>query len=366
MDLERGLKDWVAAGLMDATTADAIRAYEKQARRPWGRWAVIALGLLAVALGIALLVAANWWTIPDNLKIIVHLALTAGAAAAAWRADRKGWQWSREGALFLLGALVLGGIALQTQVFQLSGESWQALWFWLGLMAPILLLAAASRLNAYAFALMAGWAALALGTGKTTPVGQGIALSVPAALIGLSAIGGETRAAFARGLREAGLALLLGGASLVHIVWSVDFTVREAAEARLPLAIGTLFSAGALAYVRWRRDPAAGVLLPAGAVGIVAVLLALGMPHQGDWVSRLAGALIYAGMWGVVGWAAFRAGWTALFNIAVAALALRLFIVYFEIFASLAMTGAGLIGAGLLLIGLVLAWRRLMIRVRGA
>src|SRR3546814_18502124 len=92
---------------------------------------------------------------------------------------------------------------------------------------------ARSRLNGYALALMAGWAALALGTGDVGALGRGIALAVPAALLGLSAIG---RDAFATGLREAGPAFLLGGASLAHIAWSVSLDAAEVAEAWLPLA----------------------------------------------------------------------------------------------------------------------------------
>src|SRR3546814_9954645 len=76
-------------------------------------------------------------------------------------------------------------------------------------------------------ALMAGWAALALGTGDVGALGRGIALAVPAALLGLSAIG---RDAFATGLREAGLAFLLGGASLAHIAWSVSRSEEDTSE----------------------------------------------------------------------------------------------------------------------------------------
>jgi hypothetical protein len=50
----------------------------------------------------------------------------------------------------------------------------------------------------------------------------------------------------------------------------------------------------------------------------------------------------------------------------VAAVAVRLFIVYFELFGSLATTGLGLIVAGALLIGLTLLWRRVMTRAQPA
>src|SRR3546814_11683976 len=72
--------------------------------------------------------SSNWQAIPGGLKLGVHLLLTVIAAAVAWRADRLGQLWTADGVLFLLGALVLGGIALQTQIFPLVGASWQALY----------------------------------------------------------------------------------------------------------------------------------------------------------------------------------------------------------------------------------------------
>src|SRR3546814_11443187 len=113
-----------------------------------------------------------------------------------------------------------------------------------------------------------------------------------------------------------------------------------------------------LGFLHYRLDPAAAIILPSAVAAIVAVVLALGIPHGGDWPPRLACAIVYALMWGVIGWVAFRAGWTKLFGVAVAGLALWLFIIYFVIFASLAMPGAGLIGAGWLWPALGLCWRR--------
>src|SRR3546814_16338144 len=118
---------------------------------------------------------------------------------------------------------------------------------------------ARSRLNGYALALMAGWAALALGTGDVGALGRGIALAVPAALLGLSAIG---RDAFATGLREAGLAFLLGGASLAHIACSVRLDAAEVAEACLPLAIGAALSPLLLGFLPYRPSPAPPPTLP--------------------------------------------------------------------------------------------------------
>src|SRR3546814_11056721 len=107
MDLERGLQAWLASGLIDAATADAIRAHEGAARTPWGRWAVIALGLLAVALGIALVLASHCPPFPGGLQLAVPLLLTVIATAVTWRPDLRGPFMTGSGMPFLLGGVCL-------------------------------------------------------------------------------------------------------------------------------------------------------------------------------------------------------------------------------------------------------------------
>src|SRR3546814_5345216 len=87
--------------------------------------------------------------------------------------------------------------------------------------------------------------------------------------------------------------------------WSSDVCSSDLAW--LPLAIGAALSLIVLGFLHYRRDPAAAIILPSAVAAIVAVVLALGIPHGGDWPSRLAGAIVYALMWGVIGWVAFRA-----------------------------------------------------------
>ena len=77
---------------------------------------------------------------------------------------------------------------------------------------------------------------------------------------------------------------------------------------------------------------------------------------------RLFGAFAFLGLWGAIAKAAHDGGWRVLFGIAIGMIAVRLFIVYVELFGGLALTGIGLIVGGILLIGLTLAWAKLMKR----
>ena len=361
MALDRKLADWQAAGLIDRQTADAIAAHDAARERPVLRWAAVAIGLLATALGISLLVAANWDTIPAWLKIAVHGLLTIGAAIVAFMARHR--PRLREAALFLLGALVLAGIALQDQIYQVPQPLWGLLALGGALIAPAVLLAGTTRLTSVGLSLLLALAALAYGldmprSGALPAVLAGnLALALPSALL-FAGVRLHGRGGFADGFRNMGLALILGCASLAHFAWAVEVPRADALALllRLPLALALGLSA-ALAVKR-------NALLTRTviAASAAAILLAIATPHGDTLGARLFGAFAFLILWGVVARAAADSGWRVLFGIAVAAIALRLFIIYFELFGSLASTGLGLLAGGALLIGLALAWDRIVRR----
>lgn len=362
MSLESKLEAWVAAGLIDADAAARIRTHEEANDRPYVLWAIVGLGLFALALGLALIVAANWDVIADWLKLGVHLALTAAAAAAVWVGAARDNRWLKEGALFLLAAFVLAGIALHSQVYQLTGPMWQALVPWLVLMTPAMLIAGSTRLVAYGWAGMLLWTLASLALENEHADGlwyfvHGLAIAGPLLLIGISLLPWRSRS-FADGLREVGVLIWLGGVSFAHFVWAGTVTTSEAGEMAVRLVVPVVVAAAAVwAGRRWRMVPQA-MLLPIIAAPMAALLLATVVPHADGWPARLVGALIYMAMWGVVARAAIASGWRALFGVAIAAIGIRIFIIYFELFGSLATTGAGLIIGGVLLIALALGWRR--------
>ena len=190
MSLDSRLEAWVEAGLIDLPTADRIRAHEAARERPVARWAIAGLGLFAVVLGIILLISANWDRIPHGVKLGGHMALLLGAAAAHWHWKSRHRLWPAEGALFLFAGLVLAGIALQSQVYQLAGPAWHALLLWLAIAGPALLLSGETRLTGLAFSGLAllGPAAMAadsIDAGGWWRLAQGAAMAVPALLVAL-------------------------------------------------------------------------------------------------------------------------------------------------------------------------------------
>src|SRR5690606_372243 len=140
------LSRWQAAGLIDAATADSIREHERQNSRPVVMWAVAGIALMALALGLALIVAAHWDRSPAHVKLGVHFAAALAAALALVDGLRRPRALQAECALFLLVAFVLAGIALQGQVYQLASPIWQPLALWAILCGPVLVLAGTTYL----------------------------------------------------------------------------------------------------------------------------------------------------------------------------------------------------------------------------
>lgn len=366
MATESKLRVWTEAGLIDEAAAARIRDFEAANERPVALWAMVGLGLLALALGIILVVSANWDRIPDAVKLSVHFALTAAAAAAAWWGAARSKPWLAEGSLFLLGALVLAGIGLHAQVYQLTGPLWHALLLWLALMTPALLLGGSTRLTGIGWALMTLGAMLSVALDHAEARGpwlwvHGAAMATPALLVALSCVP-RLASAFAAGVREIAIIALLAAASIAHFGWASEVPGSEAADMALRFILPALAAALALLSNRRTGTMPQGLLLALVAGPTLAAALALAVPHPDIWVSRLLGVLTFAALWGWIAREASADGRSALFAVAVAAIAIRIFVIYIELFGSLAATGGGLIAGGALLVLLAVAWRRIVSR----
>ncbi len=376
------LKRWRDAGLIDDGAVARIAAWEAAHRRPVWLWALSGMGALAIGLGVVALVAANWEDIPAWLKLSGDLLLTALCTVlvfVAWQRERT---WPREiGALLLFG-LIISGIALIGQVYQLQSDPWQALLTWLALCTPFLALVAFTRLAG------ALWAAAALGTwfAAYEALERSVAslqstshthyfhllLYLPACLMIVVAVArrrwppaedqGEV-------LLRLSLAGLVGAVSATMI--AVDSSIVSTA-APIEVWIGgvaTLLAASVL----WR---AIGAPQRHHAIALLGLSLAI-------WTSTLLLAILWTGergagfeaslgllfivYWSAIGGLAARVGQRVLFGLAFTVVGVRLLILYFEAIGGLTATGLGLIGGGVLCLALTWAgWQLTRRMARGA
>jgi len=123
--LDSRLREWTAAGVLDAAAADRIRAFEEARAEPRLRWPIIlalAFGALLMGAGVLLFVAAHWDEMSPASRFALVLTMVAmfhvGGAFAAQRFDKLAI------ALHAIGTITLGaGIFLAGQIFNLE-EHW--------------------------------------------------------------------------------------------------------------------------------------------------------------------------------------------------------------------------------------------------
>lgn len=360
---ERKLQAWLAAGLIDADTAGRIRVWEAEHSRPLALWAVIGIGALAIGLGVISVVAANWEDVPGMVRLAIHLAvLLALGGFLAWRGDSLARQqpWGLEAILFVFAMLGMTFFGHIGQVYQTSSPLWQPLAAWLALFTPLLLLRGQSWLTAALLFVVTAYTAWDYASGleprllddrdPDALVTAGIAL-VTAAPVLLAPLGAwmrgrSTRPAFWKRLEQLALAYAVGGASLIAIAAGLDrfeggILGIAAQSERGSIA---LVAAAAIAWSRRDRSGEATGLVMAGAGASCFVA----------WLvsgSQLGGGILFMALWAGIAAAALHAGWRGVFQLAVAAVAVRLIVLSFELASDLLTSGFGLIFAGLMILG---------------
>lgn len=354
------LDGWVAANLLSADQAAAIRAHEAAQGRPWLQWAAFGLGGLAILLGIAALIGSNWETIPGSVKLAVHLAINIAAALAVWAAWRAGKPLWLDLSLFLFAGTILTGIALIGQVFQLSSPLWRPLLLWWIIASPALLVFGQGRLTALAWSIMTFWLGLELvdrfgAALQATPALIALPGSAPALIATLAVLAQRhsSRRRFFADIVAAGLGVCLLGASVAPLLAWYSGVGEQYAWADRFWSYGPwlwLLVGGCLVWL-WRQASDSHYL----ARVLLACLIAVSLPQllpAADTAGQVLAALLFSALWGFVAFTAGRTQHNGLFKLAVGLIALRLIIVYFEVFGDLASTGLGLILSGLIVLGI--------------
>lgn len=360
--IERRLSAWVEAGLIDATTANRISAWEADHARPLALWAVFGIGALAIGLGLISVIAANWAAIPATLRLAVHFAALILTAALLWRrkpASTGDSPWAQEALLFVFGALGLTFLGHLGQAYQTTSPVWQALAIWLALFAPLFLLRGQSWLTALSAAGMLIAAVWSFASGQSlpekSPVLFGLFTGLPIFLapLGTWQRGVSQRVEFWRRIDEIGFAYVLSGASIITVVGGfTSFAHGGDSSQLLTVFVLWTFCAAVAAAIGWWTHHDVSDQSAAMVIGTAGLVPLLTYPLSG---SQIGGALTFMTLWSIVAWMALRGSWRGFFQLAVGVLALRLIVLSFELADNLLSSGAGLIASGLMILGAAFA-----------
>lgn len=366
----RKIEIWHNAGLIDEETRNSLLAYEDHHRRPLALWAVFGIGALAIGLGLISVVAANWEEVPGEVRLTLHLVLLGGALGALFAREERleaSYPWALEALVAIAAILGLTFFGHLGQVYQTSSPLWVPLSMWLVLFGPALLMAGRGWLSAslmigaaiyaaweYANAAYGSFAGLREVRADTPDVWIAAVTGAPVLFAPLAAFARRrsTRTDFWRRLEQLALAYAVVGASIMAALASIDaFQGMDTG----PLGVAVLgvhavigvVAGGLMALARPGLPGAmAGAIMAGAGVTVLLARSASGV--------ELAAAMVFMLLWLGIAAAALVAGWRALFQGAVAAIAVRLIILSFELASDLLLSGFGLIFAGLMTLGV--AW----------
>lgn len=372
--LQNKIASWVERGLITAEQAERIVAHEtREPERPWTLYGIAGVGVTALVTGVVSLVAANWDDIAPWVKLACYFLLQGGVGYGFLRAaDRPGW--ARETWLTLFAPLILAGIGLIAQTYNLHGDGWEALLLWVIITLPAVWLAQSWALvhlwPAAVFVTSLIWAT-ADRSGGLPEFGRAcVVATLPLSFVAIAFVSEHVRW-FNPYLRGAmlvwGMALLLlFGTPLANALWSFEHSEFSPHLGYLAVPWSALVMASLGAWYRPQVKPEVRIATVALLVasGVFATLpLFFGTDSESTGI-KVIGAAGFFCTWVAAAAAAAYSHHKRWFDAASLVIALRIVIVYFEVFGSLAMTGLGLIFSGLVILGIAFAWHRFRERVR--
>ena len=373
VNLEKRIPVWQERGLISAEVGEKILSFEEQTgSRNWVGFGIAGIGVTALMTGLVSLLAAHWEEISASLKLLLYFALQLTLGGLFLRAERNHGVW-REASLALFALSFFLGIGLIGQIYNLSGPWWRTLSFWLVLALGPTSFAESKFLPRLWCVTVLAASLLWVIEADMPPSEFGRVcwwLAVPFFLAFLGFHGGEggvVRSHFRNALVVIGIGSVVILSSMFgSFLWS---------EGQLPLRddrevwfigvpwIVALFAASA--SIRRRPAPEAArcltaALIVTSAVWLtVPVLFPLKLLFPGLVLNRVLGAAGFLLVWSLAAAAAARADRRRLFDLASFVIALRLIVVYFEVFGSLTTTGLGLVLSGVVILGVGAAWTRL-------
>ncbi len=367
MKLSAKITSWQNAGIITPKQGMDILDFEKAIAKPYALYGFLALAIFCIGLGVISVIAANWQHLTVMLKLVADFALLSGVAGLTYYAAYKKWNIRFEVFLCLFVILVLATIGLIAQVYQLQPDGFEAYLLWSLLVFPLLLvtkkpLLPLVMLPVFTFSF---WDFMAYN--KTTKeimwqMSNSWEYSVPVLWLFIWFILWQMLTIFAQNKAVAFKKALKFWMIIFTglLVINIDFGSSVFSEVALDengsgsltgvlvsVAIGLTAISAYLDYISGKK-----FLIPA--------LMALTV--VGGFIN--CGAVFSFAVLFLIGIYAWQINSVKILNTVLALTAVRIFILYADMFKSLLFSGLGLIASGLLLLALIWGWVKLSRRLK--
>ena len=140
MNLSQKTNNWVEHNIISASQRQEILEAEKIKQPPFLFLTLLWTAVLCLCLGIAAIMRAYWYQIPDSVKLTIVGVLIVGGLILSYLAVKKERHKLAETALFFTFLAIGGGIGLIAQIFNLPMDGATGLLLWAVLSLGIVLI----------------------------------------------------------------------------------------------------------------------------------------------------------------------------------------------------------------------------------
>lgn len=372
MPINKKTLRWIDAKILTEAQAQRIVDFEKD--RGSGRLmkGLYGLGAFVILMGVLAIVAANWQMIPPYTKVVVHLLVNSVLAYGIYAFDHQDRKFPRELCLFGLTGLTLTLIALTGQVFHLNGSIASALVLWMGLSTPFIIAYGKTKISlvpwliGFVSAIFAGiyeyifphlddtaQAVLAVGVGALLPI---------AFVQAAGSIQKIERPVLQKLLFYTGIAGAVIVPNVVCQFWySDDFRDFIDTFATQFMVVGTfVLAAFSIFLIKFPSVNSVVKTLDNTRLLLLGGLAVSVLPFVFPSIeSDLMAAATFIAYWVFLGFMGQRVSKQGLVSASIVIIAIRIYLIYLEVFGSMLETGFGLVFSGVLLMGMVWGTRRI-------
>ena len=377
MSISTKLAIWQEHELISAEQVKKIMAYEKENHKPVFTFPFLLLGFFCIALGCVSIISANWQEISSSVKLGVYFTIMLGLSVGvfySFRTEKEKWY---EGLLLLFCLMVLAGIGLIAQIYQLQEPGLRAYFLWCILIFPLVII---SRRIILALIWLPVFTASAVDTlsniyffrelleiiEHTFPFAISVCgILIFAYIYRFVSYYFRTRLApqikamkFWLGFDIVSLVVIMdfGASNMFSGLFYDDILNGDNYRSILVICFLILANVG-FGYFSYKYNYSR--LLTC----VLAILLGFSIIYMvlpnNVTILNLWGFLLTMSILSTVVAYALIKNRVKLLNIATACMAVRIFFVYIQVFGSLVTTGIGLIASGILFLGLIYGWKKL-------
>lgn len=377
MKIAKKLDVWLDNGLITSEQYKKIEAFEQNHKKPVIIGSLLGLSFFCIALGILSLVSANWEIIPAYIKLSLDILVLIGVGFGAVYFHNQEKNNFFEGMLILYAGLVLASIGLIAQIYQLQSDGMKAVLLWTILVFPVVLITrkvilpliwlplfTTSSINTLA-EINFVYAILEM-IEKTFPYAISVCgILLFAYIYRFTSYYFRTRLApqikamkFWLGFDIVSLVIVMDlGLGLLGEYGNPSYTENYASVIVISLLVLATVAFGYYSnkYNYSRLLTCALAIL----LGFSIIFMAL---PENKVLYDIWGFLLTMSILATVVVYALIKNKEKLLNIATACVAIRLFIVYIQVFGSLLTTGVGLIVSGVFFLSLLYVWKKVKLR----